>query len=444
MKKLRDVIGYFNQSTQANTKLLKFQSSSDIEEYASSRPKKLIQDVVTRWWSTYASIERALHLQKAIKGLIATSQVTCEVLSDKEWKALGEIESVLKPLAFFQRVLEGESYVSGSLVPLAVFNIRRQLNDIVEDEEVTTEGVRKLAKALLDDFDIRFRPNKDDNNLLTYSWGAVIGFRKRYTTVHHYYFAAAFLDPRAKTLLKTFMTSNDWDSLKAKIFDLMVDAAETAAVADKHNNVTRQKDTSGRGQNVVSSNSTAGLSKAATVSQMFHVGSVKKPVPDKDAVDPNSVKNKCAVELNAFVDDGVWIPLNDDEGNFLNPLDWWRDNSMKYPNLATLALEYLAIPATSAPSERVFSRAGRLLTMKRASLAPDIAERMMFIKENADILHKHYITLAEQEVESSMHDFIEEERRLLPHYEPPVKAQEEDDEDNNDADDDDVVVVDDE
>lgn len=65
MKKLRDVIGYFNLSTQANTKLLKFQSSSDIEEYASSRPKKLIQDVVTRWWSKYASIERALHLQKA-------------------------------------------------------------------------------------------------------------------------------------------------------------------------------------------------------------------------------------------------------------------------------------------------------------------------------------------------------------------------------------------
>jgi hypothetical protein len=48
MRKLQEVIGYFNQSTQANTKLLKFQAGSDIEEYQNSRPKKLIQDVVTR------------------------------------------------------------------------------------------------------------------------------------------------------------------------------------------------------------------------------------------------------------------------------------------------------------------------------------------------------------------------------------------------------------
>ncbi len=342
-------------------------------------------------------------------------------------------------------MLEGESYVSGSLVPLAVFNIRRQLNDIIDDEEGKTDGVRKLAKALLDDFDVRFTPNKDDNNLLTFSWGAVVGFRKRYTTVHHYYFAAAFLDPRAKTLLKTFMTSVDWNSLKARIYDLMVDTAEKqVVVVDKSNNVPPNKDTSGKAQTGSADSTTAGSIKAATVSQMFHVASVKKSVANNDAVDPNSLKNKCTVELSAFVDDGVWIPLNDDEGNFLNPLDWWRDNATTYPNLALLALEYLAIPATSAPSERVFSRAGKLLTMKRASLSPDIAERMMFIKENADLLHTHYVTLKEQELDDGYKDFIEEERRLLPHYEPPVTSREEDDDNNYDEDNDgDVVVIDD-
>ncbi|KAL3761407.1 hypothetical protein ACHAWU_007366 [Discostella pseudostelligera] len=422
-----------------NAKLLKFQSSSDIEEYANSRPKKLIQDVVTRWWSTYASIERALYLQKAIKGLIATSQVACEVLSNEEWKVLGEIESVLKPLAFFQSVLEGKSYVSGSLVPLAVFNIRRQLNDIVEDEEGTMDGVRKLAKALLDNFDIRYTPNKDDKNLLTFSWGAVVGFRKRYTTVHHYYFAAAFLDPRAKTLLKTFMTPVDWDLLKERIFDLMVNAAEKAV----DDNVSPHKVTSDNARTVLVDTTAGSSAKAATVSQMFHVSSVKKSVTNKDAVDPNSVRNKCAVELSAFVDDGVWIPLNDADGDFLNPLDWWRDNSTKYPNLALLALEYLAIPATSAPSERVFSRAGRLLTMKRALLSPDIAERMMFIKDNADLLHKHYVTLRQQEVESSYDGFIEEERSLLPHYERPAKGKKGTQEEDNEDDDDGIVVIDD-
>ena len=57
---------------------------------------------------------------------------------------LKEIETILKPLAFFQRVLEGEAYVTGSLVPLAVYNIHRQLKD-----DITKNGVRVLAKVLL-------------------------------------------------------------------------------------------------------------------------------------------------------------------------------------------------------------------------------------------------------------------------------------------------------
>lgn len=140
MRKLREVIGYFNQSTQVNTKLLKFQAGSDIEEYQNSRPKKLIQDVVTRWWSTYQSIEHALYLQKAIKGLLETT----------EWSVLKEIETILKPLAFFQRVLEGEAYVTGSLVPLTVYNIHRQLkDDITKNQQGTSDGVRVLAKVLI-------------------------------------------------------------------------------------------------------------------------------------------------------------------------------------------------------------------------------------------------------------------------------------------------------
>jgi len=129
MRKLREVIEYFNRSSQANTKLLKFQAGSDIEEYQNSWSKKLIQDVITRWWSTYQSIEHALYLQKAITGLLATNQVDCKELSSTEWSVLKEIETVLKPLAFFQRVLEGEAYVTGSLVPLAVNNIHCQLRE---------------------------------------------------------------------------------------------------------------------------------------------------------------------------------------------------------------------------------------------------------------------------------------------------------------------------
>ena len=51
-----------------------------------------------------------------------------------------------------------------------------------------------------------------------------------------------------------------------------------------------------------------------------------------------------------------------------NPLTWWRQNNERYPSLAILAKKYLCIPATSVPSERVFSTAGDIVTAERSQL----------------------------------------------------------------------------
>ncbi|CAN0245584.1 unnamed protein product, partial [Discosporangium mesarthrocarpum] len=46
-------------------------------------------------------------------------------------------------------------------------------------------------------------------------------------------------------------------------------------------------------------------------------------------------------------------------------LVWWTKNQHGFPYLARLAVTHLAIPATSATSERVFSTAGNTVTKKR-------------------------------------------------------------------------------
>jgi hypothetical protein len=74
-----------------------------------------------------------------------------------------------------------------------------------------------------------------------------------------------------------------------------------------------------------------------------------------------------------------------------NPLTWWQCNEKVYPVLASLARNYLAIPASSVPCEQLFSIAGNIITKNRNSLAPETAQALLclrswlsFVQENAD------------------------------------------------------------
>ena len=186
MKKLRSIVGYFEKSTQATSKLLNFQSKSDVKEYKEQpRPKKILQDVVTRWWSTYRMLRRARFLKKAIMGLLAAEEVSCDTMSASEWAILHQIEITLETMAHFQRVLEGEYYVTASLVPIAVYQIRKKYQEVINSAH-SLEEVKNLVKILLADFDKRYHP-ADGNGKLQYSSVASVGFRNGYVTVHHFF-----------------------------------------------------------------------------------------------------------------------------------------------------------------------------------------------------------------------------------------------------------------
>ena len=58
-------------------------------------------------------------------------------------------------------------------------------------------------------------------------------------------------------------------------------------------------------------------------------------------------------------------------------LMWWKVNSVKYPTLARIARDVLAIPITTVPSESVFSTGGRVLDPFRSSLAPNTIQGLI-------------------------------------------------------------------
>lgn len=65
-----------------------------------------------------------------------------------------------------------------------------------------------------------------------------------------------------------------------------------------------------------------------------------------------------------------------------NPIHWWNQKKAVLPNLAVQARIYLAIPATSVPSERLFSSAGNVFTKKRNRLNQNNIHNILFLREN--------------------------------------------------------------
>ena len=60
---------------------------------------------------------------------------------------------------------------------------------------------------------------------------------------------------------------------------------------------------------------------------------------------------------------------------------WWKAHHKTYPLLAKLAKVYLGIPATSVPSERVFSAAEDIVTAQRSALNAENVDKLIFFRK---------------------------------------------------------------
>lgn len=370
MVRVRALIGHFSSSNQAMEALLSLQSRRD----PSWRPKKVIQDVRTRWWSTYVAIERLIVLKPYLNILEVEGHLKCN-LEDEDWEILREVESLLQPFMIVQKILEGQQYVTMSLVPYFISKARGGLRTVATTAR--SEVIRRLANKMLTD---------DVKGFNTY-WGegvdgtvfeenSTLSRANRQKGLKTSTLLAAVLDPRTKTLngigpldkaslmeeLKLQMISLKTELNRGQIDDvnqIVPPSVQAAEIDDIFSDIA------------VDTDMTAGIA---------------------DAREPLAVEREVMAELKDYTKLAV-LPIKYtsalNEVKFNNPLAWWRDNCRQFPLLSILARRLLCIPATSAPTERVFSTAGLTISNSRASILPQNASNLIFLHDSWPVAREY-------------------------------------------------------
>ena len=102
-------------------------------------------------------------------------------------------------------------------------------------------------------------------------------------------------------------------------------------------------------------------------------------------------KDECPGEVirstHDHIEDEFQRYLKEAEINFRidDLMDWWRKHESYFPQVAKLARKHLAIPTSTAPSERVFSTAKNIYQKKkRWSLLPErVLGKCIFLRHSA-------------------------------------------------------------
>lgn len=144
LKKMKQIITWFKQSVNASDELRKAQDSDNV--------KKLIQEVSTRWNSTYYSISRFLELRDIINQIVNRHPSAPAMINAREAEDLKEVQEILLPLEAATKQLSGEKYTTSSIVIPMIFNIKKKTEGSTPQYDIG----KKLKESLLLECNKRF------------------------------------------------------------------------------------------------------------------------------------------------------------------------------------------------------------------------------------------------------------------------------------------------
>ena len=107
--------------------------------------------------------------------------------------------------------------------------------------------------------------------------------------------------------------------------------------------------------------------------------------PQEEEKNNDDPQDPIELEIGCFINER--LSVNDAQDENFDLLKWWCENKSKYPLLSKVAQFILAIPASSAESERVFSASSNTVTVKRTQLLPSNLNGLLVIKSNQHLIY---------------------------------------------------------
>ncbi|XP_065900618.1 zinc finger BED domain-containing protein 4-like [Dysidea avara] len=114
LQRCKHIVTYFHRSTKATDKLTSIQSRLNIDNH------KLIQEVETRWNSSFYMLERIIEQEEAARTTLCLLNRNDLTISSEEIEVMKVIVEILQPFEAVTREISADSYISGSkIIPLS-------------------------------------------------------------------------------------------------------------------------------------------------------------------------------------------------------------------------------------------------------------------------------------------------------------------------------------
>ena len=379
--KSRSMVSYFHKSPQANTILKAKQTLLNMPE------RSLLQDVVTRWNSTHDMLERICQQMPALVAVATDKELKIKIKDLRPFLLTFDeqlyVEEMLKILSTFKKASELMSGDKHPTLPMVLPTLQTLKSVLVSESE--TEAFANLKKNMLDDLEKRFQERET-------------------------YEIACMVDPGLKGWICSIMGVD-------KVKDVLVRIAQTVKTeegvtrASIHVKKEKSDDTpepalpmlAEMGESMEMKQEVADDGMERT--QRSESEEEAEEVPALKKIKKEISETKPSTSFASFLGDVIFIKeetpkaddqaLKDEVDLFLREvipgkkalekgfsLKWWEGKVGCYPNIARVARKYLCVPASSVPTERIWSLAGNIVTKKRAALKSENIDMLIFLNYN--------------------------------------------------------------